>query len=63
MTQLRRMKYMAIASQLPASVVAGFLLGLALDMLFGTKFLRVVFLILGVGGGIYRIFKELSRDN
>ena len=54
---------MAIASQLPASVVAGFLLGLGLDMLFGTKFLRVVFLILGVGGGIYRIFKELSRDN
>ena len=47
---------------LPASVAAGFLIGYALDYAFGTKFLRIVFLILGVVGGIVRLIQELKSS-
>jgi F0F1-type ATP synthase assembly protein I len=47
---------------MPASILAGYLIGYGLDYLFATTFLRFVFMILGVVSGIVQLVRLLSRD-
>lgn len=55
-------RYLSLATLLPAASFVGYLMGYGLDHLFGTRFLRIVFLILGTIGGFVNLIRELSRD-
>lgn len=55
-------RYLSLATLLPAATFAGFLIGYGLDYAFGTRFLRIVFLILGSVGGFLNLIRELSRE-
>lgn len=56
-------KYYTLAFLLPACVLIGFLMGYGLDKLFGTGFLKIIFLFLGVAAGIIEVIRELSKDD
>jgi F0F1-type ATP synthase assembly protein I len=56
-------KYYSLAFLVPAAVLVGFLIGYLLDKLFGTGFLKIIFLFLGVAAGIIEVIRELSKDD
>jgi ATP synthase protein I len=56
-------KYYTIAFLLPACILIGFGIGYGLDRLFGTAFLKIIFLLLGVAAGIIEVIRELSKDD
>ncbi len=56
-------KYYGMIFVLPAAVLVGYGIGYALDKLFHTGFLKIVFLLLGVAAGIIDLFRELSKDD
>ncbi len=55
-------RYLSLATLLPAASVVGYLIGYGLDHLFGTHFLRIVFLVLGSIGGFVNLIQQLNRD-
>ncbi len=55
-------RYLSLALTLPASVVAGYLLGSLADHWLRSSFLRVVGIILGMTAGLIQIFRELNRE-
>ena len=55
-------KYMSLAFVLPSAAFAGYIVGYLLDRAFGTSFLRVVLLILGIVGGLIEVLRTLLRD-
>ena len=55
-------KYLSLGLTLPASVAAGYLIGLAGDHYFHWAFLRAVGILLGMGAGLTQVFKEVLRD-
>ena len=55
-------RYSGLAFLLPASTFAGYALGWALDHLFQTNFLYLVFLLFGVAGGFLELVRTLRRD-
>jgi F0F1-type ATP synthase assembly protein I len=55
-------RYLSLATLLPAASFIGYLMGYGLDRLFGTGFLRIVFLILGAIGGFLNLLRQLNRD-
>jgi F0F1-type ATP synthase assembly protein I len=57
------LRYTAIATALPATVFAGYLIGHWLDKWFGTTYLEMVFLIIGIVGGFTQLIRELTRGN
>ncbi len=56
-------KYYGLIFVLPASVLVGYGIGYLLDRFFGTGFLKVVFLLLGVAAGMVELVRELSKDD
>jgi len=56
-------KYYRVAFLLPASILVGFVIGYVLDKIFGTGFLKIIFLFLGVAAGIIEVIRELSKDD
>jgi len=56
-------KYYGMIFVLPAAALVGFGIGYALDKVFHTSFLKIVFLFLGVAAGIIDLFRELSKDD
>ncbi len=56
-------RYAQLAFVLPSSTFAGWALGTWLDRYFGTNFLYLVLLLLGVAGGIIHLIRELSKDD
>jgi F0F1-type ATP synthase assembly protein I len=56
-------KYYGMIFVLPAAVLVGFGIGYALDKVFHTTFLKIVFLFLGVAAGVIDVFRELSKDD
>ncbi len=56
-------KYYSLVFLLPASILVGFVIGYLLDKAFGTSFLRIIFLFLGVAAGIIEVIRELSKDD
>jgi F0F1-type ATP synthase assembly protein I len=55
-------RYLALMSTVPAAIFAGYAIGAGLDHLFSTKFLKVVFVVLGTAAGFIPIVRDLSRD-
>jgi F0F1-type ATP synthase assembly protein I len=55
-------KYLSLALTLPASVVAGYILGAVLDHWLHWPILRAVGILLGMAAGLMQILRELSRD-
>jgi F0F1-type ATP synthase assembly protein I len=56
-------EYSALAFILPSSIIAGWLIGGWLDKVFGTTYLYMVFLLLGIVGGFINIFRFLNKKN
>ena len=56
-------KYYGLIFVLPAAVLVGYGIGYALDKIFHTGFLKLVFLLLGVAAGIIDLLRELSKDD
>ena len=54
-------EYMGLAFLLPISVVIGYAIGYYLDQWFGTTYLRIIFLVLGVASGFISLVKELQK--
>jgi len=55
-------RYSGVAVLLPASTLAGYGMGYGLDYLFGTHFLRIVFLVLGTVAGFVQMIRELTKE-
>lgn len=55
-------RYLSLATLLPAATVAGYLIGYGLDHLFHTRFLRIVFLIVGIVAGFVNLLRDLERE-
>lgn len=55
-------KYLSLALTLPASVVAGYLLGALADHWLHAPIVIPIGIFLGMAGGILQIVRELSRD-
>lgn len=56
-------EYAALALMLPVATFVGYGIGYLLDRLFGTSFLKIVFLVLGIASGFAQIIRQLSRDS
>jgi F0F1-type ATP synthase assembly protein I len=56
-------KYYGMIFIVPASVLVGFGIGYALDKVFHTGFLKIIFLLLGVAAGTIDVIRELSKDD
>ena len=61
-SRMRGVRYIALVSQLPFMIIAGYGLGYALDSWWGTSFMKVVCLIAGAIGGMGTIVRELIKD-
>jgi Kef-type K+ transport system membrane component KefB len=61
-TMLRGARYTAIATQIPFTVMAGYGLGYGLDYLFGTTWLRNLFLILAIVGALTGLVLQVLKD-
>ncbi len=55
-------KYLSLALTLPASVLAGYILGAVADHWIHMPVLRAVGILLGMGAGLIQIVREVSRD-
>ena len=55
-------QYLSLGLLLPVSTFVGYAIGYGLDRLFGTKFLTIVFLILGTVAGFVQLYRELTRN-
>jgi len=55
-------EYMSLAFLLPASTFVGYAIGYLLDKAFGTHFLYIVFLLLGIASGFVELLRRLMRD-
>ena len=55
-------RYMGLTVSLPAAAFVGYAIGYGLDHVFDTRFFRLIFLILGVAGGLIQVVRELNRE-
>ena len=55
--------YSALAFLLPAATFVGYLIGYLLDKAFGTHFLYLPFLLLGIAAGIFQLIREVTKDS
>ncbi len=55
-------RYLALLSMVPAAIFVGYAIGAGLDYLFSTRFLKIVFVVVGTAAGFVPIFRELSRS-
>ena len=56
-------EYVALALLLPIATLVGYGMGYLLDRFFGTTFLRIVFLLLGIVSGFVQIIRQLTRES
>ena len=56
-------RYFGVALLLPVSTFVGYAIGFLLDRVFGTGFLKIIFLILGTVAGFLELIRELGRDS
>jgi len=56
-------KYLSLALTLPASVVAGYILGSVADHYLHASILRAAGILLGMAAGVIQIVRELSRES
>jgi F0F1-type ATP synthase assembly protein I len=55
-------RYLGLATLLPATTVIGYAIGYLLDKAFGTTYLKIVFLLLGIAAGLIELIRELTKD-
>ena len=55
-------RYTSIAMTLPAATFVGYAIGYALDLWLGTRYLKIVFLILGIVSGFVQLIRQLLSD-
>jgi F0F1-type ATP synthase assembly protein I len=55
-------EYTSLAFLLPAATFVGYGIGYLLDKAFGTTFLYLVFLLLGIAAGFVELIRRLMRD-
>lgn len=55
-------EYTSLAFLLPAATFVGYAIGYLLDKTFGTHFLYIVFLVLGIVAGFVQLIRQLQRD-
>ena len=55
-------RYSGLAFVLPACTAAGYIIGRLLDRAFGTGFLKVVFLLLGIAAGFVQLIREVQKE-
>jgi len=55
-------EYTTLAFVLPACTVVGYVIGYLLDKFFGTHFLYILFLLLGIAAGFVQLVRQLMRD-
>lgn len=55
-------EYTSLAFLLPASTFVGYAIGYLLDKAFGTHFLYLVFLLVGIAAGFLQLLRRLLRD-
>jgi F0F1-type ATP synthase assembly protein I len=55
-------EYTSLAFLLPVATFVGYLIGYLLDKAFGTHFLYIPFLILGIISGFIQLIRQLMRD-
>jgi len=56
-------KYYSVVLLVPAAVLIGFAIGYLLDKAFGTGFLKIIFLFLGLAAGMLELLRELNKDD
>ncbi len=56
-------RYYSVVFLVPVSVLIGLLIGYLLDKLFGTGFLKIIFLFLGLAAGMIELIRELNKDD
>ncbi len=55
-------EYTSLAFLLPSATLVGYGAGYLLDRAFGTSFLKVIFLLLGIAGGLIQFVRQVLRD-
>ena len=55
-------KYLGLAFLLPCATLVGYVIGYYLDRAFGTHFLTLIFLLLGIASGFIELLRELKSD-
>lgn len=55
--------YSGLAFLLPAATLVGYVIGYLLDKAFGTHFLYIPFLLLGIAAGIVQLIREVTKDS
>ena len=55
-------EYTALAFLLPVATFVGYAIGYGLDKAFGTDWLYIPFLILGIAAGFVQLIRQLMRD-
>jgi len=55
-------EYTSLAFLLPAATFVGYTIGYLLDKAFGTHFLYIPFLILGIAAGLVQLIRQFLRD-
>jgi ATP synthase protein I len=53
-------RFMGLAFLLPCCAVVGYAIGHYLDKAFGTSWLTLVFLLLGIAAGFVELFREMN---
>ncbi len=53
-------KYVGLSVLLPVSTLIGYGMGYGLDYMFGTHWLRFVFMVFGIAAGFIELLKELG---
>lgn len=56
-------EYLSLAFLLPVATFVGYIAGVYLDRAFGTHFLYIVFLLLGIAAGFIEIIRRFLKDS
>ena len=55
-------EYTSLGFMLPAATLTGYAIGYLLDRAFGTSFLKIIFLLLGIAAGLLQLVRKVLRD-
>lgn len=55
-------RYSGLAFLIPCAILVGYGIGYGLDKYFGTTYLKLVFLLLGIASGMIELIRELNKD-
>jgi F0F1-type ATP synthase assembly protein I len=56
-------EYTQLAFVLPAATFVGYVIGYLLDRAFGTHFLYLLFLLIGIAAGFLQIIRKVTKDS